>query len=882
MKKHSGMFLAACLIACTSFADGNVWWVDDDNYGKSGLDGTSAEKAFGTIQDAIDNADCTDGDTIKVMPGTYDQDYTGSDGVRRRVYVNKRLTIEATGSKNETHIVGRFCPVEEGGDPDYGTGPAAVRCVFVDSAGIGSYLKGFTLRSGASRTESGSGTAKNNGGAVVVNASDALSQFYVVDCVISNCVSKARGGAAFGGTFIRCWISDCRAYRDVAFMNSSVINCVISRCRAAYGNYKTIAYSSCKFANCTFYGNTCAQLETDNYRNCLFVGNGSTETTATGAVGSNIYATQGMSYSNAKPIQLFAPAIGDFHPLQDSDVFGAGETRYLTTECPVILPAGMELRDMDGELIDLTKETCSVGAYQSAKIPEYGGVLLPEDMIINGFPTYGSNFLFATSWPISVKVSRSNGLPFNFSETGEAGEARVRCAGMDKYVSITPPYKAGAITTNEFVQTLSSSTLSKRYVDAVNGNDDENDGTSASPYATIQKAIDSNSSSKLLYVYVGEGDYRVGGVTDRGVTNRVHIGYQANMHIVATGDRAKTIIRGATARNERNHAKHPGCGPDAVRCVSYSFPNAVYDSTVAFVGFTFADGHTDVGQNADNDMGGAALGRPEKRTTLQFVDCVFTNCYAPAAGVGAQAMFTRCRFIDCGGSADGFRNSVLTSSIVESGNFGTGVLGSDTCSVGSSIAGPRALATGCVGQMVLNTAAGEDGALPSSAVTFGSTALSCFADAANGDFRPVSGSPALDASRRKFPSPGDSAWDVFATAFSDFAADGIDGSGWIYSGAYPIAGACMGWVSGVSLALADASGYVITGGKAGGNLMSPGDILTIERSPTATRRWGIVVNGVTNTLDKASCVYVYEGNGGMNDVAIYSIRLPSGFCITYR
>ena len=40
---------AAGLLACTVLADGKVWWVDDDNYGKSGLDGTTAEKAFGTI-----------------------------------------------------------------------------------------------------------------------------------------------------------------------------------------------------------------------------------------------------------------------------------------------------------------------------------------------------------------------------------------------------------------------------------------------------------------------------------------------------------------------------------------------------------------------------------------------------------------------------------------------------------------------------------------------------------------------------------------------------------------------------------------------------------------------------------------------------------------
>ena len=53
------LLAAGMLRAGTSFAAGNVWWVDDNNYGKSGLDGTTAEKAFGTIQDAINNSACT-------------------------------------------------------------------------------------------------------------------------------------------------------------------------------------------------------------------------------------------------------------------------------------------------------------------------------------------------------------------------------------------------------------------------------------------------------------------------------------------------------------------------------------------------------------------------------------------------------------------------------------------------------------------------------------------------------------------------------------------------------------------------------------------------------------------------------------------------------
>ena len=49
----------------------DIWYVDDDNYGKAEMDGKSPETAFGTIQEAIDAETTLSGDTIKVLPGTY-------------------------------------------------------------------------------------------------------------------------------------------------------------------------------------------------------------------------------------------------------------------------------------------------------------------------------------------------------------------------------------------------------------------------------------------------------------------------------------------------------------------------------------------------------------------------------------------------------------------------------------------------------------------------------------------------------------------------------------------------------------------------------------------------------------------------------------------
>ena len=788
-------FAVGAVFSSSASASSNTWWVDDANYGAAGRDG-SETNPFGSIHEALANEECAAGDTIKVKPGVYNKDFdertvkmgNSNYQMRTRVYINKKVNIVAVGSKEETHIVGRFCPVSEGGNATYYSGPTAVRCVYVTANGQGSTLTGFTLRESATPTYADADYSYNCGGAVSV--ADSAKDFYVTDCVISNCTTRYWGGAAYGGTFNRCLISDCRGYtRGAAFYKSYAINCVIAHCRLIYsdeGKYVTLSYSADdKLVNCTFYGNEDARVLTANCYNCLFVGNGSDETNGT-VIASNIYATQGKKYANANPFQLFAPALGDFRPLPDSAALGAGDPSKLSI---VELPAGTELRDMDGNLIDTASGTIAAGAYQLPKAPTYGGIMLTGNATVESFSTYGSNLFYVASWPVSVKVVLPDSV-FRLAVHGTKPEdIHSRYAGTDGYVCITPPYAAGAVQTNESVAAKYT-----RYVDGVNGNDD-NDGKSwAKAWKTLQNQINVASDGSPRLAYVAEGDYCTGGGVERGVTNRVNCPSLKFVKFVAVGERDKTIIRGAAAKNERDPQKHPGCGPDAVRCVSTSNTTGGYDQGLAFVGFTLADGHTDVGQDADDDIGGAGFGRAKRPDSLQFIDCVFTNCYAPAGGLAKLAHFTRCRFIDCGGSSDGFRDSVLSSSVVEKGRFGTGVFGAGTRAVGCSVADSNALESGKTGQIVLNCALGNGGTLTESAVTWGSTASSRFASVRNGDLRIRATSPALDATQRAYPSPGDDAWNNFTKYFSYYATDSIDAKPWVYSGAYPIAGAYMEWL----------------------------------------------------------------------------------------
>lgn len=373
----ASIFLASAAVAASAFAEANVWWVDDDNYGKTGMDGTSAVTAFGSVQEAIDNPACLSGDTIKVLPGIYDEGVVESrddDTIteRNRIVIGKKLNIVAVGSKEETHIVGRHSPESEGGNPESGTGPTAVRCVRVTEGGLGSTLSGFTIRDSAT-CERLIGNAEGCGGSVSVE--NASKDFHVTDCVISNTVSRYYGGASFGGTFVRCLISDSRAYSFSSALHSGdALFCVMAHCRlineSSSSRFCTLDDGNGSIVNCTIYGGSSVRPSSYGCYNCLFLGNKRSETNGANEA-ANVYASHGAAYRNAEPQQLNAPALGNFRPLPSSAVFGAGETRYLTTECPLELPADMVIRDMDGTPVDLTGDRVAAGAYITPETPKY-------------------------------------------------------------------------------------------------------------------------------------------------------------------------------------------------------------------------------------------------------------------------------------------------------------------------------------------------------------------------------------------------------------------------------------------------------------------------------------------------------------------------------
>ena len=165
------------------------------------------------------------------------------------------MTLAATsGDPADTHIVGAPDPNSALDGKDYeGRGPNAVRCIRLEKAAAsgGAVIRGFTIRDGYS-------AQRYNGDAY--GASDALlaaqpggvtafsadyANFYVTDCVITNCYG-VRGGLVRYGRYVRCRFADGHGSAGASLgRNIKVLSSLILKMPGACADNST-------FVNCTF------------------------------------------------------------------------------------------------------------------------------------------------------------------------------------------------------------------------------------------------------------------------------------------------------------------------------------------------------------------------------------------------------------------------------------------------------------------------------------------------------------------------------------------------------------------------------------------------------------------------------------------------------
>ena len=215
-----------------------------------------------TLSNALSH--CVAGDTVHAAPGVYDQNATlyssteyfdtkGDICVWTRAYVPEGVTLEATGSREETIIKG--APSPEAYDGDYGCGPWATRCAVLREKAV---LRGFTLTDGHSATkphggsEDGkSGDNQSCGGALVWNNA------CLENCVVSNCVSGR--SVIWGKNGNSCVVRNCvvAGNRDLQNSLGLLRTVFVDGCYVVSNISYSLCYFTTKCANTTFGpGNT--------------------------------------------------------------------------------------------------------------------------------------------------------------------------------------------------------------------------------------------------------------------------------------------------------------------------------------------------------------------------------------------------------------------------------------------------------------------------------------------------------------------------------------------------------------------------------------------------------------------------------------------------
>ena len=197
MKKMMLIAAGTCAALLAFTAGAGTIYVDAVN----GVDdaahtGATEQLAKKTLQAAVDAAQ-TD-DTVIALPGNYDKGFAVEGNYTNRVLITKRITLKSK-EKWGAHIVGAHDTVSGNAVP---WGPTAIRCVGIKNAN-NVRIEGFTIRGGACH-ENLDGINGSGGGVMQLGG---VSSYYVVDCVISNCVAT-RGAAMRNGTAIRCLMTE--------------------------------------------------------------------------------------------------------------------------------------------------------------------------------------------------------------------------------------------------------------------------------------------------------------------------------------------------------------------------------------------------------------------------------------------------------------------------------------------------------------------------------------------------------------------------------------------------------------------------------------------------------------------------------------------------
>ena len=877
MKPMDKSVFALAVFAVFSASAANTWYVDDDNYNAdypdaaayiaAGLDGTCVEKAFGTIQIAIDKAKSDD--TIYVAPGEYavgSGSHPANDGNSRIGWSNKRLFIYSTHGADKTFVVGRKS------NGSAGIGDGAFRCLTIydyqDQKCGGTIIKGFTFRDGATAREAASDNAKR-GGAVYVSHND----IYFADCVFKNC-SALNGAAAWNGTFVRCLfvnnICDNNSGAIVAAVNGKTTRLYASVFHHnAWGlennSGNGYMFSNVQAVNCTVIDNavkTCSDSQNDSFYNTLFFHSG---TYGSKSTYSNCIT------ENEELYPVMSTLIPDVRLLPNSVAKGAGVASHLSV---VSLPDGIGYKDFGGNDLSLLSGTIAAGATQTVGQPAAGGIAVKGGAeTVNGvgkcransysyvFPdVYPTQYLFSAVAPDGKRLSH-----FRFSSPVSSSDYRFPMTNDTLWVM--PPSDSNMVLTN--TETVVRDVAYVKY----DADASVADGSESRPYRTLQEAYE-NANDKVIVVKAGR--YAEGGTNDieHGMSR---LQTYATTRIVSESGPAHTIIAGELSSGA--DADAVGCGTGAMRCVMHRSTG----SAVQIQGFTLTGGRTAV-QGIKATQGGAVRGINNKRVYVD--DCIVSNNYSHSSGAVYYAHLNRSYVAGNNNGRDFVLSETISSACVfamtEENHPNKGIFDSKSHVYHATVYGQNVQ-----GIDPYNVNSGPDryacvflsgGTLGGGGASFGNVcwdyvvcddadALSTdpmLADPANGDFHPLSFSP-LFTTGAAFASNG------YGEDYWRYVSADFEGNPIVFNNGKPVAGASMTPTKSSIIMLSAENGGISPASDRIGVDVEAGATLSVG---DATRPIaGICVNGVTNFVDSADWTYSISAEaakGGILVSAIYT------------
>ena len=655
MIMKSSLVVASFLLAGNIFA-ANIWYADANKADDTG-DGKSPETARRHIQSLIDDESVVDGDTIVVLPGTYDHEVTtDANDYPARVYVNKSLTIKGLdGRKGDTHIVGVK------GNTATGIGEGAARAISVNADNV--VIEGLTIRDGYAPATSAYG-----GGVKFKNDTN-----WLIDCTVSNCVAYCAGAMAYGiavrslfahnmtkrpgseaknygvvarnATMLNCLVVRNSGSNCLFYFNSMIVNCTVANNEAT--SHFTSLYSSPQVYNTIMVENSQKKFIANSSNpqaivsNCLFTA---------GSTNYNMEDAAKTCNTNAPAYGFCAPALDDFRPTSLSGADGLGDPAFLEK---VPMPQGREdLRYIDFTGKEIPRESrITAGCHQEkagvapAFKSETDASWECEGCGWGGWHT--GSYVHFTNRVEMCKIRRSDIGPADVVWYEDASSGNVYVPDTNGWIGIYLPsdVKDVSLKTRKPTKTI--------WVDGQNGDDayDGSDiGSEAHPYKTIQPAIDSvpngTSGSNIKYsiIRVKPGVY----TAKDGETGVVRIPdgetwWYRRVRILAEKGPENTIIDGL----------------DSCRCVRMANPSAIQ-------GFTLTRG------KSEDVTEGGAFHATASVFTYYAVDCIITNNINVAA-VQRGGTTIRCRFDKNNNSAvvNGRSvGSVIRASTAFAGNTG--------------------------------------------------------------------------------------------------------------------------------------------------------------------------------------------------------------------